>query len=209
MLLKQLTNGHTQIAGRQPPATQPQLLTGAGMQPDTEAGCLVSTHPLSQQRPQQTAEHIAKTCPGHGRMPPLTQRQATIRGGHQTASPLEHHHGAITTGQLTRSGWPIILHLTDRATQQAGGLTGMRGQDALFGQRLRFQCQQIERIGIQHPGASLLQRPGWAQLPAVREDRLCVFAPEQADIAVRAGPRMAEGARLMAQCLNRAAGAGR
>jgi len=54
--------------------------------------------------------------------------------------------------------------------------------------------------------ASLLQRPGWAQLRAVREDRVCVFPPEQADIAVRAGPRMAEGARLMAQCLNRAAG---
>ena len=56
---------------------------------------------------------------------------------------------------------------------------------------------------------SLLQRPGWAQLSAVREDRLCVFPPEQADIAVRAGPRMAEGARLMAQCLNRSAGAPR
>lgn len=51
--------------------------------------------------------------------------------------------------------------------------------------------------------ASLLQRPGWSQLRAVREDRICVFPPEQADIAVRAGPRMAEGARLMAQCLNR------
>ena len=50
--------------------------------------------------------------------------------------------------------------------------------------------------------ASLLQRPGWPQLRAVREDRLCVFPPEQADIAVRAGPRMAEGARLMAQCLS-------
>lgn len=57
--------------------------------------------------------------------------------------------------------------------------------------------------------ASLLQRPGWAQLPALREDGLCVFPPEQADIAVRAGPRMAEGARLMAQCLNRSAGAPR
>jgi len=55
--------------------------------------------------------------------------------------------------------------------------------------------------------ASLLQRPGWAQLRAVREDRICVFPTEQADIAVRAGPRMAEGARLMAQCLNRSAGA--
>lgn len=57
--------------------------------------------------------------------------------------------------------------------------------------------------------ASLLQRPGWAQLPALREDGLCVFPPEQADIAVRAGPRMAEGARLMARCLNRSAGAPR
>lgn len=53
---------------------------------------------------------------------------------------------------------------------------------------------------------SMLQRPGWPQMRAVREDRLCVFTPEQADVAVRAGPRMAEGARLMAQCLNRVAG---
>lgn len=55
----------------------------------------------------------------------------------------------------------------------------------------------------------MLQRPGWAQMRAMREDRLCVFEPEQADMVVRAGPRMAEGARLMAQCLNRLAGAPR
>ena len=54
--------------------------------------------------------------------------------------------------------------------------------------------------------ASMMQRPGWAQMRAMREDRICVFSPEQADMAVRAGPRMAEGARLMAQCLNRTAG---
>lgn len=52
---------------------------------------------------------------------------------------------------------------------------------------------------------SLLQRPGWTQLRAVRQDRLCVFPQDQADVVVRAGPRMAEGARLMAQCLNRTA----
>jgi iron complex transport system substrate-binding protein len=56
---------------------------------------------------------------------------------------------------------------------------------------------------------SLLQRPGWSQMRALRENRLCVFPPEQADMAVRAGPRMAEGARLMAQCLNRTAGGAR
>lgn len=54
--------------------------------------------------------------------------------------------------------------------------------------------------------ASMLQRPGWSQMRAVRQDHICVFSPEQADMAVRAGPRMAEGARLMAQCLHRVVG---
>ena len=57
--------------------------------------------------------------------------------------------------------------------------------------------------------ASMLQRPGWPQMRALRDDRICVFPPEQADIVVRAGPRMAEGARLMAECLNRTAGGAR
>lgn len=48
---------------------------------------------------------------------------------------------------------------------------------------------------------SMGQRPGWASLRAMREQRLCVFTTEQADALVRPGPRMAEGARLMAQCL--------
>jgi iron complex transport system substrate-binding protein len=52
----------------------------------------------------------------------------------------------------------------------------------------------------------MLQRPGWSQLRAVREERLCVFAPDQADIVVRPGPRMAEAAVLMVQCLHRSAG---
>ena len=48
----------------------------------------------------------------------------------------------------------------------------------------------------------LAGRPGWAALRAVREQRVCVFAPAQADILVRAGPRLAEAARLMAGCLS-------
>jgi len=54
--------------------------------------------------------------------------------------------------------------------------------------------------------ASMLQRPGWSGLRAMQGQRLCVFRPSDADTLVRAGPRMAEGARLMAACLNRAAG---
>jgi iron complex transport system substrate-binding protein len=51
------------------------------------------------------------------------------------------------------------------------------------------------------------QRPGWSDMRAVREHRLCVFTIEQSDVLVRPGPRMAEGARLMAQCLADKAGA--
>ena len=54
--------------------------------------------------------------------------------------------------------------------------------------------------------ASMVQRPGWPGLRAMQGQRLCVFSAEDADTLVRAGPRMAEAARLMAACLNRAAG---
>lgn len=49
--------------------------------------------------------------------------------------------------------------------------------------------------------AALAARPGWAALRAIQLQRVCVFTPAQSDVLVRPGPRMAEGARLMAQCL--------
>ena len=48
---------------------------------------------------------------------------------------------------------------------------------------------------------NLAQRPGWAALRAIREKRICVFSPEESDVLVRPGPRMAEAARIMAQCI--------
>jgi iron complex transport system substrate-binding protein len=53
--------------------------------------------------------------------------------------------------------------------------------------------------------ASMLQRPGWSRLRAMQGTRLCLFKQDESDMLVRAGPRMAEGAQLMADCLNRAA----
>jgi iron complex transport system substrate-binding protein len=49
----------------------------------------------------------------------------------------------------------------------------------------------------------LEQRPGWAGISAVRNQRVCLFTPEQGDVLVRPGPRMAEAARIMASCLSR------
>jgi iron complex transport system substrate-binding protein len=45
------------------------------------------------------------------------------------------------------------------------------------------------------------QRPGWAGLRALREDRICVFDEAESDVLVRPGPRMAEAARLLARCI--------
>ena len=54
--------------------------------------------------------------------------------------------------------------------------------------------------------ASMLQRPGWSQLKVIQSDQVCVFNTDESDTLVRAGPRMAEGARLMAQCIARSQG---
>ncbi|NIC43404.1 ABC transporter substrate-binding protein [Aquabacterium sp. A08] len=45
------------------------------------------------------------------------------------------------------------------------------------------------------------QRPGWMAMRAMHGGHLCVFPAEESDTLVRPGPRMAEGARLMARCL--------
>jgi len=53
----------------------------------------------------------------------------------------------------------------------------------------------------QRSADGMAQRPGWAGMRALREQRLCVFPVEEANVLVRPGPRMAEAARIMARCL--------
>ena len=48
---------------------------------------------------------------------------------------------------------------------------------------------------------AMVPYPGWGAIRAVREQRICVFGVEDADVVVRPGPRMAEAARIMARCL--------
>ena len=43
--------------------------------------------------------------------------------------------------------------------------------------------------------------PGWGSIKAVKNQRICSFSNEEADVVVRPGPRMAEAARIMAKCL--------
>ena len=55
-------------------------------------------------------------------------------------------------------------------------------------------------VGERH-ATGMTDRPGWKGLRAVRDNRICVFGLDESDVLVRAGPRMAEAARLMARCL--------
>lgn len=48
---------------------------------------------------------------------------------------------------------------------------------------------------------TMVPYPGWSTMRAVRENRVCVFGPGDAEVVVRPGPRMAEAARIMARCL--------
>ncbi len=48
---------------------------------------------------------------------------------------------------------------------------------------------------------AMVPYPGWSSIKAVREQRICVFGIDEADVVVRPGPRMAEAARIMAKCL--------
>ena len=53
----------------------------------------------------------------------------------------------------------------------------------------------------------ITSRPGWQNIRAVREQRICVFPADVAETIIRPGPRLGEGARYIAACLkSKAAG---
>jgi len=49
----------------------------------------------------------------------------------------------------------------------------------------------------------LADRPGWDQIRAVKEDRLCTFPSAVLLTIIRPGPRVADGMRAMEECLER------
>lgn len=59
---------------------------------------------------------------------------------------------------------------------------------------------QVIIIG-EHDAAEMRSRPGWRGISAVRDGHVCALDREQDDIVARPGPRMAEAARILAQCL--------
>lgn len=49
--------------------------------------------------------------------------------------------------------------------------------------------------------AELPKRPGWPQLKALQNKAVCELSASEGDVVVRSGPRLAEGAKVLAQCI--------
>jgi iron complex transport system substrate-binding protein len=49
--------------------------------------------------------------------------------------------------------------------------------------------------------AELPKRPGWKQLKALQNKAVCELTASEGDLVVRSGPRLGEGAKVLAQCI--------
>jgi len=54
--------------------------------------------------------------------------------------------------------------------------------------------------------ASLRERPGWRGMRAIREGHVCALTPAQGDVVMRPGPRLAQAARIIVDCVTANAG---
>lgn len=54
---------------------------------------------------------------------------------------------------------------------------------------------------------SLVARPGWPAMSAVRQGRVCALSPPDMDVLSRPGPRVAQAAMVLARCLQEHASA--
>lgn len=61
---------------------------------------------------------------------------------------------------------------------------------------------QVIMLGDRN-AVALSTRPGWQGIDAIRNKRICVFTPAQGDVLVRPGPRVAQAAQIMADCVAR------
>jgi iron complex transport system substrate-binding protein len=48
----------------------------------------------------------------------------------------------------------------------------------------------------------LTARPGWSRIRAVRDGQVCALTPQEGDVVVRPGPRLAEAAQVLARCIS-------
>ena len=139
---------------------------------------------------------------------------ADLFGAREGLALLRHAaNGDATVDELGRTDWTLETRLAaalarvgldadadTRLVTLSGGQRTRAGLAALV-----FADPDFILGGDRSLGTSGEPYPGWGRLRAMQAGRVCRFVPAQLDVLVRAGPRMAEGATLMARCLNGAA----
>lgn len=56
-------------------------------------------------------------------------------------------------------------------------------------------------IGPASTLSGMVERPGWASLPALRRQQVCLLDTDRMDLLSRPGPRLGEAAHMLADCL--------
>jgi len=56
-------------------------------------------------------------------------------------------------------------------------------------------------MAVDRSVATMATRPGWSTLKALRDQRVCGFAPDRYELLIRPGPRMGEAALALADCV--------
>ncbi len=165
----------------------------------------------------QTFAHIARSVALIGQVLGLPERAAALN------EEIDRNvHAVSETARAHRHGpGPSVYVEVDRAPYAAGAGSFIGEMLARLGARNivtpdlgpfpRLNPEYVVRhdpdviIVTEEELPNFAERPGWDQIRAVKEQRVCSFPPEVRYMIERPGPRVADGMQALAACLERIA----
>jgi iron complex transport system substrate-binding protein len=165
----------------------------------------------------QTFAHIAHSVALIGQVLGLPERAAALN------EEIDRNvHAVSETARAHRHGpGPSVYVEVDRAPYAAGAGSFIGEMLARLGARNivtpdlgpfpRLNPEYVVRhdpdvlIVTEEELPNFAERPGWDQIRAVKEQRVCSFPPEVRYMIERPGPRVADGMRALEACLERVA----
>jgi iron complex transport system substrate-binding protein len=165
----------------------------------------------------QTFAHIAHSVALIGQVLGLPERAAALN------EEIDRNvHAVSETARAHRHGpGPSVYVEVDRAPYAAGAGSFIGEMLARLGARNivtpdlgpfpRLNPEYVVRhdpdviIVTEEELPNFAERPGWDQIRAVKEQRVCSFPPEVRYMIERPGPRVADGMQALAACLERVA----
>ena len=165
----------------------------------------------------QTYAAIAKTIDRIARLLGVEERAAPLK------ARIESENAALVAREAAKrpGEGPTFYFEVDRAPYAAGAssfigemLARLKARNIVGPELGPFPKINPEFVVRHNPDVifiapaevdHLKERPGWSDIRAVKEHRLCSFPPEVRDVIVRPGPRVSEGMRALADCLDKVA----